>query len=147
MPFCTERVLCSGAQGSEQLLVLRDCLWAVFGSGSCENSDSTSKTNSIQPDYITDCEYQGSRGKDLYVMSWLDKHEVQGTQHKVNERPVNHAWSVRLLHHCSGCGSSLEMRHQRDSPVGWRFRVGPSQNTTKHVFQRSQPLHKTSQHV
>ena len=38
------------------------------------------------------------------------------TQHKVSERQMSRAWCVRLLH-CSGCGSTLEMRHQRYIPV------------------------------
>ena len=41
--------------------------------------------------------------------SWLDKNGVyRGTQRNVYERQVNRAWCVRLLHHCSGCGSSAD---------------------------------------
>ena len=37
---------------------------------------------------------------------------------EVKERAVNQAWCVRFLHHCSGCGSSVEKRRQRYSPAG-----------------------------
>ena len=32
--------------------------------------------------------------------------QMQGTRGKVKEGRVKHAWCVRLLHHCQGCGSS-----------------------------------------
>ena len=43
---------------------------------------------------------------------------VQGTQDKVKERQVHHARCPDFCHHCSGCGSSLEVRRQRYSRVG-----------------------------
>ena len=52
---------------------------------------------------------------------WLDKDgQVKGTQDKVKEREkaLNQAWCVRLLHHCSGCGSLVERRYQRCGPAG-----------------------------
>ena len=42
-----------------------------------------------------------------------------GTEHKVTERHVKRAWCVRHEHHCSGCGSSLEMRIPSYSPGCW----------------------------
>ena len=46
------------------------------------------------------------------------------SEQKVSDRQLNRARCVRLLHHCSGCGSSLEMRHQRCWSAGdpaWSF--------------------------
>ena len=66
---------------------------------------------------------------------------------RVSERQVNRAWCARLVQHCSGCGSSLEMRNQRYSPVCWRSRVGACRSTTKKSKQRTQPPHMTSQQL
>ena len=55
---------------------------------------------------------------------WPDKDVKCGRiEHMLSKRQVEHAWCVRLLHHSSGCRSSLEMRNQRYSPDCWRSRV------------------------
>ena len=77
---------------------------------------------------------------------WLDRIlRFGGTEHKVSDTPVKRAWCVRLLYHCSGCGSSLEVRSLRHSPECWRSRVVLSQKTTK--FQQTQLPNSTAQQL
>ena len=52
---------------------------------------------------------------------------------KVSQRQVSRARFVRFLHHCSGCGSSLEMRHQRKSRVCWRTMISRFSLQTPHT--------------
>ena len=44
----------------------------------------------------------------IFVVQKCDWNKLSGAEsqkHKVNERQVKRAWCVRLLRHCSGCGS------------------------------------------
>ena len=70
--------------------------------------------------------------KQMTVLKWKLKEEYL-TQSENESR----ALCVRLLHQCSGCGPSLEMRHHRYSFVCCK--------STK--TQRTQPPHKTSQQM